>query len=239
LDWTTIRGLLFDKDGTLIDFFGTWIPAYCEAADRIAAAAGVPAAAERMLLLSGYDRSNDRLEADSILAGGTNLELIDIWRRELGAAAPSGLEELLLEIFADYATHDVMPTTDVAALCGLLHGKGYALGIATNDDTSSAAWTARHLGVDHLMAFVCGADAGHGGKPGPGMGLAFCEQTGLSPHEAAMVGDSAADALMARAAGFGAAIGVCTGAASESELEPFFDAVVPSIADLPALLTPS
>ena len=87
-----------------------------------------------------------------------------------------------------------------------------------------------------MMTFVTGADAGHGGKPGPGMGLAFCKAAGLSPHQAAMVGDSAADALMARAAGFGAAIGVCTGAASALELEPYFDVVLPDINGLPGLL---
>ncbi|MBN34726.1 MAG: hypothetical protein CMM46_08100 [Rhodospirillaceae bacterium] len=236
VDWNGIRGLLFDKDGTLIDFFETWMPAYCEAADRIAADAGVPEAADRMLEATGFDRPRGVLVADSALAGGTNQEIIDVWCGELGEAAPADMDETLLKIFAGHATGEVAPTVDLPVLCSVLTQRGYMLGIATNDDAESAAWTAEHLGITGMMTFVTGADAGHGGKPGPGMGLAFCEAAGIAPHQAAMVGDSAADALMAQAAGFGASIGVCTGAASAAELEPYFDVVLPDIGGLPKLL---
>jgi phosphoglycolate phosphatase len=235
-DWSQIKGLLFDKDGTLIDFFATWIPAYCMAADRIAQQAGKPNAANSMLLATGYNRPEDYLRPDSALAGGTNQELIDIWRNVLGDVAPVNMEAIALATFTEHAAHEVLPTADMPMLCGRLREKGFTLGIATNDDLETASWTADYLKISHHMAFVTGADAGHGGKPGPGMGLAFCAETGLSPHEVAMVGDSAADSQMARAAGFGAAIGVCTGAAPEEVLRPHFDVVLDSVALLPNLL---
>ena len=68
------------------------------------------------------------------------------------------------------------------------------------------------------------------------MALAFCEQTGIAPHHTAMVGDSIVDALMARAAGFGAVIGVRTGGAMTRDLEQSFDLVVGSVEDLPKLV---
>ena len=226
-----VKGLLFDKDGTLIDFFATWLPAFCDAADAVA-----PGDADRLLRLAGYDRAADRLDPDSVLAGGTNEELVALWREALGARAPDDLAGRVDRAFARHATGDVVPIAELRPLMEGLRARGLALGMATNDDTASARWTVRHLGVADLMDFVCGADAGHGGKPGPGMGLAFCAAAGIAPGEAAMVGDSAADAGMARAAGFAAAIGVCTGAAARAQLLPWFDAVIDSVADLPALL---
>lgn len=235
-DISNLKGLLFDKDGTLIDFFATWMPAYCLAADRIAFAAGLPSHADRLLLAGGYDRAADRLTPDSLLAGGTNEELIAVWRAALGRHAPHDLERLVLEIFAEFSEGDVTPTADLAPLFADLRAAGYVLGMATNDDTHAANWTAERLElVDHL-AFIVGADAGHGGKPGPGMALAFCEATGLHPSQVAIIGDSAADSGMARSAGLGAAIGVCTGAAPAAALAPHFDVVIASVADLPALL---
>jgi len=235
-DWSGIRGLLFDKDGTLIDFFATWLPAYCQAAARLAQAAGMPDRTDALLLAGGYDRSIDRLEPDSLLASGTNEELIELWRGVLGSRAPANMATIVLQTFANHSEGDVRPTADLPPLFAWLRGEGYRLGLATNDDTHTARWTAEQLGVAHILEFVIGADGGHGGKPGPGMALAFCDATGLTPAEVAMIGDSAADAGMARAAGLGVAIGVCTGAAPAAALEPHFDVVIASVAELPALL---
>ena len=51
-----------------------------------------------------------------------------------------------------------------------------------------------------------------------------------------MVGDSIVDALMTRAAGLGASVGVRTGVPLTRDEEQIFDFVVDSIEDLPALL---
>ncbi len=236
MDLTQLKGLLFDKDGTLIDFFGTWMPAYCDAAERIAHAAGRPEAATGLLLAGGYDRAAERLQPDSLLASGTNEELIELWRVTLGDDAPHDLDRIVLATFADYSEGDVQPTADLPPLFDLLRGAGYRLGLATNDDTRAAQATVEHLGVGAFLEFVVGADAGHGGKPGPGMAQAFCLATGLRPSQVAIIGDSAADAGMARAARLGAAIGVCTGAAPAAALQSHFDVVIDSVADLPTLL---
>ena len=231
-----IGGILFDKDGTLIDFVATWVPAYVTAAERIAELAGAPALAAVMLERTGYDRVSGHIDSASLLAGGTNAELLAIWTEVLGDAVPDDLETILLEIFAEFSTSGFVQTADLAALFGLLRHHGYRLGIATNDETEVAHETARATGIDHLVDFVAGADAGHGGKPGPGMMHAFCEAVGLSPTEVILVGDTPTDALTGRNAGLHAVIGVRTGAAGHDILHAHFDVVIDTVADLPALL---
>ena len=62
---------------------------------------------------------------------------------------------------------------------------------------------------------VC-ADDGVPVKPAPDMVLRLCAAIGVPPARTAVVGDSAADLRMARAAGAGLAIGVLTGVGSAS-----------------------
>ena len=85
------------------------------------------------------------------------------------------------------------------------------------------------------MAFVAGYDSGFGAKPAPGQLLAFCQATGLSPADCAMIGDSAHDLEAGQAAGM-FCIGVLTGPASRADLTPRADVVLDSIADLPGWL---
>ncbi|MCH7793725.1 MAG: hypothetical protein IH900_01095, partial [Proteobacteria bacterium] len=52
-----IRGILFDKDGTLLDYAATWMTANRVAA--LAAAGGDRALSERLLIAGGYDPKQD------------------------------------------------------------------------------------------------------------------------------------------------------------------------------------
>ena len=236
MDWGAIRAVLFDKDGTLIDF-ASWLPVCDALACDLARAAGRPEAAREMLLATGYDRRLRRLAPDAVLLQGTNREIARQWRAVLGRAAPPDLEARVLAAFARHGDGEMTATADLPALFATLYGRGYALGIATNDDTRSARHSAGRLGIAPYLAFVCGADGGHGGKPAPGMALAFCAAAGVAPGQAAMVGDAPADAAMARAAGFGAAIGIASGSGAAA-LRPHVDVMLESVAALPALLHP-
>ncbi len=69
-------------------------------------------------------------------------------------------------------------------------------------------------------------------KPAPDMVIHLCRAVGVPPSRTAVVGDSAADLRMARAAGAGLAIGVLTGVGGREELEPLADVVIDSVARL-------
>ena len=95
---------------------------------------------------------------------------------------------------------------------------------------------ARRLGIAGEIEFLAGADAGFGEKPGPGMALAFCAACGLSPAEVVVVGDTAADLMMARNAACAAAVAVLMGAATAESLAALADHVLPSVQELERLL---
>ncbi len=231
-----IRGVLFDKDGTLADFAATWPPAYRAAAAELADAARDPALADRLLRLAGYDEHGG-LDPDSLLACGTNLEIAALWAARPELAGVADVARRIDRVFHEHARRAPTTVADLAGLLRRLRARGLALGIATNDLTTSVgAWT-EAAGLADLFDFVTGADAGHGFKPGPGMVHAFCAATGLEPPEVALVGDSVHDLKTARAAGCGLAIGVLTGVTGRDALAPHADHVLPSIADLERILS--
>ncbi len=113
---------------------------------------------------------------------------------------------------------------------------GLRLGVATNDSEQSARRQIEALGIAPYVDFVAGYDTGHGGKPEPGMVLAFAEFLRAAPSRIVVVGDSLHDLAAARAAG-ATAVAVLSGPAERAALEPYADHVVASIGDLPGLFT--
>ena len=73
----SIRGILFDKDGTLIDVNGTWVPIYRQ---MLCEQFGIePAEANGMMQRVGYNPNTEGFHANSILASGTTQQLIEYW----------------------------------------------------------------------------------------------------------------------------------------------------------------
>ncbi len=229
-----IRGVLFDKDGTLIDFFQTWAPAYEAAARRLAG--GDAALAERLLTIGGRDPATGRFKPDSPLASGTNAEITRIWAEAIGHGDVEGLNKALNLFFNDHALNNARPVTDLVDLFGRLKSHGLRLGLATMDSAAAAEAQLLAFGVRPLMDFVCGYDSGFGCKPEPGMVEAFCRSANLEPTEIAVVGDSPHDLDMARTAGAGLAVGVLTGVSPREVLMLHADLVLESIAELETAL---
>jgi phosphoglycolate phosphatase len=229
-----IRGLLFDKDGTLIDFFQTWSPAYEQAAHHVAR--GDAQLAEHLLTIGGRDPTTKRYRPESPLASGTNEHITKLWAEAAGHADVAGLNLHLNRFFREHALANARPVTDLVNLFGRLKTRGLRLGLATMDSAASAEAQLERFGVRRLMDFVCGYDSGFGHKPGPGMVEAFCASTGLAAQAVAVIGDSPHDLDMARNAGAGFAVGVLTGVSPRELLEIHADRVLESIAELETTL---
>jgi len=228
-----IRAVLFDKDGTLIDFRATWLPAY-EAIARLLVDA--EEAADQLLAAGGYHRARGYIDPSSVLAAGTNGEIAALWAGLIGHSDVAALAAWVNREFMRHAETCMVPVTDLPPLFQRLRQNGMRLGVATSDSEEALRAQIRRLEIDRLIDFSCGYDSGHGTKPGPGMVNAFARAVDLPVGAIAVVGDSLHDLDMARAAGAGLTIGVLTGASPREFLAPHADLVIGSIAELESLL---
>lgn len=225
-----IRGIVFDKDGTLIRFEETWTPAFWASAERLAADLGRPALAEEMMVAGGWCPQRRRILPGTELASGTTDVVARLWR----AVAPDLPEDARLIPWLDTIWHEqamahLTPIDPLPALFAGLCGDGMACGLATNDSETGARETADRLGIAPHLSFTVGYDSGHGAKPAPGMIRAAQAAWGLAPAQTAMVGDSPADLASGRAAGCGLVIGVLSGASGRDVLEPLADLVLEDV----------
>jgi phosphoglycolate phosphatase len=225
----TISGILFDKDGTLIDYQASWAPTNLRAG-RLAAHGDTELAA-RLLTVAGVDPATGYATSDGLLASGNTEDVAQAWAQ---AGAPFGVADLTeqLDTLFQSAVVAAVPVCDLAALFASLTTRGLKLGIASSDSDAAVAATAERFGLDPHLAFLCGYDSGHGAKPGRGMVDGFCRATGLTAETVAVIGDSTHDMHMAAAAGAGLRIAVLTGAGSAETLRPLSHLLLPSIAAL-------
>jgi len=222
-----IKAIVFDKDGTLVDFQATW-GAWSLGLLRDEAR-GDP---DRLRALSdaiGYDIENRVFRADSIVIASTTDLVADRILAHLPGETKSAL---MARMDARAATAPQVEAAPLRPLLAELRGRGLRLGIATNDTEAPARAHLAAAGVEEMFDFIAGYDSGHGGKPAPGQLVAFAEAVAVDPAHCAMVGDSLHDLHAARAAGM-VAVAVLTGIAGHADLAADADVVLASIAELP------
>jgi len=203
----TIKGLVFDKDGTLFDFNATW-GAWARQVFE-AEAKGDPERVADIAQALGYNLDSERFEAHSIVIAGTNEETAQAALPHLDDTA---VEDVLARWNTIAAEAPQVEAAPLAALLRQLRSAGLVLGVATNDAEAPARAHLQSAGVETSFDFIAGFDSGHGGKPAPGQLLAFCAAVGLDPAHCAMVGDSTHDLRAGRAAGM-TCVAVLTGVA--------------------------
>lgn len=227
---TGVRGVIFDKDGTLFDFGTTWEAWAASFLLRICARDRDAAAALGREI--GFDLAAQRFAPDSIAIAGTAEEVALV----LAPHLPRMTEGDVLQMLVDEATN--APQAEAVPLIPYLtelKARGLALGVATNDAEVPARAHLAASGVLEIFDFIAGFDSGHGGKPAPGQLHAFCNTLALDPGEVVMVGDSLHDLRAGRSAGM-RVVGVLTGMATRGDLAPHADVVLDDIGHLPVWL---
>jgi phosphoglycolate phosphatase len=209
--------IVFDLDGTLVDT----APDLVETLNFIFRREGLPPVP--------YD------EARQFIGGGAKAMLQNGLSAEGRSCTPDALERLYTDFVAHYADHIADKS---AAFPGLeaalddLAAHGHRFAVCTN----KLEWLSRRL-LDALQlgdrfAAICGQDTFGVQKPDPEILRRTIAQADGTPQRALMVGDSATDINVARAAGV-PVIGVDFGYTDIpiAALKP--DRVISAFADLP------
>lgn len=231
-----VKAILFDKDGTFVDFHATWSPAIDHA--MRAMAGGDEQAYLRLCAANHFNPETGRLANSSPFIAEASADFARRWAVALGQPMTDAFNAEIDRLLDQAALANVAPLADPAGTFAALRAVGYRVAVVTNDTEKGARLQCGKLGLDALVDAVVGYDSGHGRKPAPGQLLAVAAQFGLTPGELAMVGDTTHDLKAGRAAG-ALTIGVLSGFAGRDELAPLADHVIADIAALPALLAQS
>jgi phosphoglycolate phosphatase len=229
-----IKGILFDKDGTLIEFDGFFGHTYLALLQEHFGHSQNEAMA--LLVKTGFVPETGSCRGGSPLASEPLWQITRLWWPHLTEAETKARAKIIDENFDRSSLEKPKPVADLNIVFDELKAAGYVLGVATNDVEAAAHSHMTHLGVVDHFHMLIGADSVEAPKPHGNMIRLFSQETGLHAHEIAMVGDNAHDINEARAGGAGLAIGVLTGNSSHEDLGPHADHVIHSVAELLPLL---
>ncbi|MFD1176117.1 HAD family hydrolase [Paenibacillus puldeungensis] len=217
-----VEAILFDKDGTLIDFIHTWGRwselLYVHFSEELKKR-NLPPLQDCFLQKWGiaYDENGAISDYDrnGPLSMGTVDELLSLLTWEGYRKGLSWAEAKVLahssRVHADRyleasRTAKLMP--DVLQFLEQCRSSGIVMGVVTADETEAAEKHLEWLGIRDYFAVCIGADQVTQGKPYPEMVETACRKLSVSCSRTAVIGDTNGDMLMARSAGSAVAVGI-------------------------------
>ena len=241
--------VIFDKDGTLIDFTGLWAHYTINAIEGLMASLeeqGKPLPQEQATTLRadlyamlGYDPATQRFDPQSPVVTAplptlATLAAGVLYRHGWGwLAAELQVQRGFMPVMnAPLPREMVRATAPLPPLFAALRGAGVQIAVITSDDRAPTLAALQWLEVAEQVAFIACADDGYPFKPAPEAIWAAGEATGIAVERMVMVGDSTTDMLMGQRAGVGLRVAVLTGMMEAATLAPLADVVLPSIGEI-------
>ncbi|GBG33357.1 N-acylneuraminate-9-phosphatase [Hondaea fermentalgiana] len=229
--------VIFDKDGTLIDFkfmWGRWAEKLCA---RLEDQGHLNREAMQLFTEAlGYNRTEGTVHNRSPICCSPMHNIEEICVEFVSSHMGSNRRDEAVEAIRK-AWHMPNPETDTRALTDLhdlfsflRKERGSKIAVCTTDDRDVTETTLAWLKVDHLVdQVVCGDDAHLPPKPNPEQIFHICDRLGVEPRNTVMVGDTITDMSMGHAAQVGLRIGIPNGAGSLEDLSQHADFILPSM----------
>ena len=207
--------VVFDKDGTLIDFHTLWGPRVERAIKAICSSLGwSQPLIDQLSAALGYDPQTARVVSQ-------------------GPLATAPISELEIVVATALFQHKVSweRAKDLAFV--RLKSSGIQVAIATSDDRAPTEAALRELNLTQTVdLLLCADDPGTPSKPDPSVLHYISQQLIVSIDRTVMVGDTVSDLVMARRAGVTLTVGITGGADKTAELESHADVLLSSVDDL-------
>lgn len=232
-----VQGILFDKDGTLIDFFELWLGAAKEVIPEFIRINGIPDTGDMEdYLLQTIGVRGNRVDPDGALAYKSYCKIAEDISNALSEKkifiSGQQIEKQLMRMFDKYVQRKdaaLRPLADLKSLFEELKSMGVFIGLATADTIASAKNCLRMLEVEQYFDYI-GADDGRlRPKPEPDMLVEFTETMGIPASQVAVVGDTYSDILFARKCN-SIAVGVLSGVSRYEDFGGEADYILESIA---------
>lgn len=224
-------GILFDKDGTLLDFMALWsqwaltLTTLVEGQLMLLGAESKAPAGSLLGLTLDTDGEVKGYDKTGPLAMGTEEEVTAILAWQLYTAGVPWNEAILqIRSFNTVAMEKLEETGNAIPITGLhifLSGckaAGIELGIVTSDTTSAAMKHMDWLGIRNYFGSIVGRDRVSNGKPDPEMARLAMGELGIQAENCLIIGDSNADMMMGRLAGVFRTIGISSADNAEDYL---------------------
>ena len=233
--------VVFDKDGTLIDFHTLWGPRVKRAIDAICASLGWDQSLTNMLTTAlGYDPQTAQVVSQGPLATApiSELEIVVATILFQHQMSWEHAKYLASEHFGPVMSAlpqaaEINPLGDVHTAIARLKSSGVQVAIATSDDRAPTEAALRELNLTQTVDLIlCADDPGTPSKPDPQVLHYISQQLVVGIDRTVMVGDTVSDLEMARQAGVALTVGITGGADKTTELEPYADALLSSVSGL-------
>ncbi|MBQ7037301.1 MAG: HAD hydrolase-like protein [Clostridia bacterium] len=231
-----VKAIIFDKDGTLIDFDSFWIAVSVNAINHILRYFGredIPLSE----ILSAIGVGNGVSDIDGLLCKGTYeqiaLAINDVLKKYGCHVSDDEIIRVAVEAYNRNADSGVVKATceNIKEVLSGLKEKGIKLAVVTTDNPEITHKCLEELGTLALFDKVYTDDEKTPVKPDPYCAFDFSEFTGAEKHEMVMVGDTMTDVHFARNAGI-AVIGVGKTEEKRNRLCEHADAVMPDISHI-------
>jgi phosphoglycolate phosphatase len=203
-----IRGILFDKDGTLLEFHSTQHYIYAALLAFLKDDYQVPGPLLQQLS-ERLGHLPDGLTSDSLIQFSTNRQIAQAlfdtcqsYAEERGWQRPFDTNDLL-ELIEQLSLGDDVPYValpNVPETLSYLKRKGYKLGVATVDVFTATVAGLKQTGILEYFDYL---GTGEDSRPKPDTSLAdrFCSECSVLPSELLIVGDGENDMVFARNVG--------------------------------------
>lgn len=226
-----VKAILFDKDGTLMDFHSIWIKVAEELVAELIELHQLPQSLQATIL-EEIGVEGVYVHPSSVLAAGTSLDMAKICCKYIPSVGESDMHhwisENLFTLMYEHRSHMRM-TADLPKLLQALKEKGFILGVVTADDFAPTELFLKQCKIESFFDHIIASDTFPAQKPDKQIVESFCEKFELDPGEVVIVGDTPTDLYLAKNSGACYAIGVLSGTGDRQTLAPLADIVLDSV----------